>query len=195
MKTFNLAVLNTNLFPTTTKPLVLSTSVHIYMVKQAIMDQAAVALSFYLPEDTHYRKIAGYGFPYLAGTKQDGSILVYIQGQGKVDLSTAMPLPSADITYIDVDPVKEQLHLTENEHFKYVALSKYFALWIDKYLSDPAQKDFFLKSLKGAHEVVSACAAYLVKDFEIQYELMEIFDINQQVDYLYRLLISNQLIR
>jgi hypothetical protein len=194
MKTFILSVPNTNLFPFTIRPINIQSEQQANLIRQAVAEQVPVAIGFFVQGEGRSREIAGYGVPYIADMRLDGSLLMYVQGEGKVNISHSTVISNGVITYNDVQVIAEDYALDDNFRHQYVALSKYFANWIDKYIVDPHQKDFFLKSLAGAKEVVAACGTYLVKDFEIQYELMERTNINDQIEYLHRLMLSKQLI-
>lgn len=194
MKTFVLAVPNANLFPFTIKPISIQSIPQAQLIRQSIADQVPMAIGFYMSGESHYRSIAGYGYPYIAESRLDGSILIYVQGDGKVNLNNSTAISNGIITYNDVQLITETYELDESLNENYLALSKYFAYWIDRHMTDPVQKDFFIKSLVGAKEIIAACSAYLVKDFEMQYELMEKVDINEQIAYLHRLMLSSQLL-
>ncbi|MBC7753478.1 MAG: hypothetical protein H7Z71_04515 [Moraxellaceae bacterium] len=194
MKTFILSVPNTNLFPFTIRPINIGSVQQANLIRQAVSEKVPVAIGFHMEGEAQSREVAGYGVPYIADMRLDGSLLMYVQGEGKVNISQSTVISNGIITYNDVQVIEETYALDENIKHQYVALSKYFANWIDKYIVDPNQKDFFLKSLIGAKEVVAACGTYLVRDFEIQYELMEKVNINDQIDYLHRLMLSKQLI-
>lgn len=194
MKTFILSVPSTNLFPFTIRPISIQSVQQSNLIRQAVAEQVPVAIGFFMEGEAQSREIAGYGIPYIADMRHDGSLLMYVQGEGKVNISESTVISNGIITYNDVQVVTEDYVLDDNFRHQYVALSKYFANWIDKYIVDQNQKDFFLKSLTGAKEVVAACGTYLVKDFEIQYELMERININDQIEYLHRLMLSKQLI-
>lgn len=194
MKTFILAVPSTNLFPFTIRPISIHSVQQANLIRQAVADQVPVTIGFIMDGESQSREVAGYGVPYIADMRMDGSLLMYVQGEGKVNLRESTVVPNGIITYNDVEIITENYVLDDHFRAQYVALSKYFANWIDKYIVDQNQKDFFLKSLIGAKEVIAACATYLVKDFEIQYELMELTNINQQIEYLHRLMLSKQLI-
>ncbi len=194
MKTFILSVPSTNLFPFTIRPINIHSVQQANLIRQAIADHVPITIGFYMEGEAQSRQVAGYGVPYIADVRLDGSLLMYVQGEGKVNISQSAVISNGIITYNDVQVIVEDYVLDDHFRHYYVALSKYFAHWIDKYIVDPTQKDFFLKSLIGAKEVVAACATYLVRDFEIQYELMEQSNINDQIEYLHRLMLSKQLI-
>ncbi len=199
MKVFVLPAVQINLFPSTIRPISLQSTQHQLFLQQAISENVPVAIAFYMQGESHYRPIAGFGQatlgePFLNKTSGEMTSLLYIQGEGKVNLSESVIINSGIVTYIEAPLMIENFELSDSSKDAYSLLSKTFAHWIDKYIVDPLQKKFFLKSLSGVKEVIAACSAYLVKDFEMQYELMEITDINEQIIYLYRLMLSQQLI-
>ena len=146
MKVFILPVTHANLFPFTIRPMVIQSVAQAQLIQQAISENVPVAIAFHIEQESTYRTTAGYGHPYIADQKADGSILIYIQGQGKVDLSHSQVLPTGVITYHEVKIINENIILNEKNKNKYEALSKYFAHWIDRYLVDPNQKDFSAES-------------------------------------------------
>lgn len=194
MKTFILSVPSTNLFPFTIRPISIQSVQQSNLIRQAVADQVPLVIGFYSEGESKSRDVAGYGLAHIADLRTDGSLLMYVHGEGKVDISQSDVISNGIITYNEVRVINENYTLDEGLKSEYVSLSKYFANWIEKYIVDQNQKDFFMKSLIGAKEVVAACATYLVRDFDIQYELMELTDINRQIDYLYRLMLSKQLI-
>ncbi len=194
MKVFILSVPNTNLFPFTIRPISIQSVQQANLIRQAVADQVPVAVGFHMEGEARGREVAGYGIPYIADIRTDGSLLMYVHGEGKVNISQSTVVSNGIITYNEVQLITENYDLDDQFRHQYVSLSKYFANWIDKYIPDQNQKDFFLKSLAGAKEVVAACGTYLVRDFEIQYELMEKININDQIEYLHRLMLSRQLI-
>jgi uncharacterized protein len=194
MKVFVLPATQINLFPSTVRPLSLQSTAQVQLIQQAIAEKVPVAVAFFIEGESTYRPLAGFGQAYIADRRSDGSILMYVQGEGKVDLSNARMISNGIINYQEVIEIEEQNDLDDDLKSQYLALSKYFAQWIDKYIIDPGQKQFFLKSLNGTKEVIAACSAYLVKDFEMQYQLMEFHNINDQIKYLHRLMLSQQLV-
>jgi len=57
----------------------------------------------------------------------------------------------------------------------------------------PQQREIFIRGLIGPQEVIGAFAAYLILDYDLQYEMMEIDSLNDQIIFLYRLLESGKL--
>jgi len=74
-----------------------------------------------------------------------------------------------------------------------MTLSQLLVQWVQKHIADAQQREIFVRSLKGPQEIIGAFAAYLIRDYDLQYEMMEIFSLNEQIRYLYRLFESNEL--
>lgn len=184
---------NINLFPNTTKPLNIFEPRYVEMVNQSIQLGIPIALCF-VPEGSHeIRPIAGFAVPQVIERRADGTMLVFMAGQGKAQLNlntikTEDLVSSMEGTIVDEDKV-----LDEKLRVKYVALSEVLVRWVTNHISDPLQRETFIKSLKGPQEVIGAFSAYLIYDYDLQYEMMEITSLNEQIKFLYRLLESGKL--
>lgn len=163
------------------------------MVNQSIQLGIPIALCF-VPEGSHeIRPVAGFAVPQVIERRADGTMLVFMAGQGKAQLNlntikTEDLVSSMEGTVVDEDKV-----LDESLRVKYVALSEVLVRWVTSHISDPVQRETFIKSLKGPQEVIGAFSAYLIYDYDLQYEMMEITSLNEQIKFLYRLLESGKL--
>ncbi len=184
---------NVNLFPSTTKPLQIFEERYILMVRDSIAQKIPVAICF-VPEGTQeIRPIAGFGFPQIVESRADGTLIVFIVGVGKAfldlqNLKSVDPFIVAHGKNIDQD-------VTVDDGFRphYVKLSHVLIRWIKTHVADANQQEIFIRSLIGPQEVVSAFAAYLVTDYDLQYELMQLNSLSEQIQFLYRLLESGEL--
>lgn len=165
------------------------------MVEDSIASQTPIALA-YVPEngDT-YRSVSGYGFPQVIDQRPNNTVLIFLQGLGKIRILSEDKAASLGKPYIvaDCEVLMEDLAVDESLKDKYVSLSKLLVQWVQKHIPDPQQREIFIRSLTGPQEIVSAFAAYLIRDYDLQYEMMEIFNINDQIKYLHRLYESNEL--
>lgn len=193
MKCFVFPLTHANLFPLTTKPLNIFEPRYLQMVEDSLETKTPIALA-YVPEngDT-YRSISGFGIPQVIDQRPNDTLLIFLPGQGKIrilqeDTSDAKPYIIAEC-----EIVVEDLEVDETLKPKYMTLSKLLVQWVQKHIPDAEQRDIFIRSLKGPQEIVSAFAAYLIRDYDLQYEMMEIFNINDQIRYLHRLYESNEL--
>lgn len=186
-------LVNVNLFPSTTKPLQIFEERYIQMIQDAITAKKAIALCFVPEGSQEIRPIAGYGHPQIIEVRDDGTLLIFINCIGKAHLDLAN-LKAIDPYIVAEGKIIEE-DLTVNEDYKemYVKLSHVLVRWIKKHVPQIAQQEIFMKSLIGPREVVSAFSAYLVSDYDLQYELFQIHSINDQIKFLYRLLESGEL--
>lgn len=164
------------------------------MVEDSLNKNIPIALA-YVPEngDT-YRSIAGFGLPQVIDQRPNDNLLVFLPGTAKVRiLSEDKSDPSLPYIVADCELVKEDFAIDPTLDTKFITLTNLLIQWVQKHIPDQEQREIFIRSLKGPQETVSAFAAYLIRDYDLQYEMMEIFNINDQIRYLYRLYESNEL--
>lgn len=193
MKCFVFPLTHANLFPLTTKPLNIFEPRYLQMVEDSIETKTPIALA-YVPEngDT-YRSISGFGMPQVIDQRPNDTLLIFLPGQGKIRILQEDTSDTKPYIIAECEIVTEDLAVDETLKSKYTKLSKLLVQWVQKHIPDPEQREIFIRSLNGPQEVVSAFAAYLIRDYDLQYEMMEIFNINDQIRYLYRLYESNEL--
>lgn len=194
MKCFVFPLTHANLFPMTTKPLNIFEPRYLQMVEDSFLSQTPIALA-YVPEngDT-YRSIAGFGYPQVIDQRSNESLLIFLPGQGKIKIINEEKSDSSRLYIVaECELINETLQMDDALQAKYSTLSKLLIQWVNKHIPEPQQREIFIRSLKGPQETVSAFAAYLVRDYDLQYEMMEIFNINDQIRYLHRLYESNEL--
>ncbi len=184
---------NVNLFPSTTKPLQIFEERYIQMIQDSVQRKIAIAICFVPEGSQEIRPIAGYGFPQIIETRTDGTLIIFINCIGKV-LIDLENLKSIDPYLVAAgEPIEEEHEVDEKFKDQFMKLSQILARWIKKHVPNQAQQDIFLRSLIGSKEVVSAFAAYLVTDYDLQYELIQLHSINKQIEFLYRLFESGEL--
>ncbi|MCM2352807.1 MAG: LON peptidase substrate-binding domain-containing protein [Pseudobdellovibrio sp.] len=193
MKCFVFPLTHANLFPLTTKPLNIFEPRYLQMVEDSLETKTPIALA-YVPEngDT-YRSISGFGLPQVIDQRPNDTLLIFLPGQGKIRILQEDTSDTKPYIIAECEIVTEDLALDETLKAKYMTLSKLLVQWVQKHIPDPEQREIFIRSLKGPQEIVSAFAAYLIRDYDLQYEMMEIFNINDQIRYLHRLYESNEL--
>ena len=192
-KFFIFPLTNINLFPATTKPLNIFEPRYVEMVNQSISRGIPIALCF-VPEDSNeIRPIAGYSIPQVIERRPDGTLLVFMAGQGKALLNLATIKTEDTVSSMEGSVVVQNQVLDENLKPKYMALSEVLVRWVTKHVVDFHQREIFVKSLLGPQEVIGAFAAYLIYDYDLQYEIMEINSLNEQIRFLYRLFESGKL--
>ena len=192
-KFFIFPLTNINLFPHTTKPLHIFEPRYIEMVNQSIQNGIPIAICF-VPEGTsEIRPVAGYAIPQIIERKLDQTLLIFMSGQGKVQLDLKSINTEDLVSSMEGIPLPEDLVLDEGLKSKYMNLSEVLVRWITTHITDPAQRETFIKSLTGTQEVIGAFAAYLIYDYDLQYEAMELTSLSEQINFLHRLLESGKL--
>jgi len=202
MEVFLFPLVNVCLFPGTTKPLNIFEPRYLQMVRDSVATRKPIALGFienvesvkpHKPGETlsYVREIAGFGHPTIVQERLNGTLLIFIQAEGKMKLGQ---LKASDTPYLVVEGqvIPEQILPSEEGSRQVGTLNQILARWIHHHIPDPEQKSIFLSSLKGPQEIVGAFATYLVKDYDIQQMLLEMNDINDKIRILYRLVESNE---
>lgn len=193
MECFVFPITHTNLFPLTTKPLNIFEVKYLKMIEDSIAKKVPIALA-YVPEngDT-YRSIAGFGIPQIIDRRPNDTLLVFLSGLGKVKINKEIQSPDSPYLICEVEKIHEDLTLNDELKTKYMILSQLLVQWVQKHIPDHHQREIFIKNLTGPQEIIGSFAAYLIRDYDLQYEMMEIFSLNEQIQYLHRLFESNEL--
>lgn len=184
---------NINLFPHTTKPLHVFEPRYVEMVNQSIKHGIPIAVCFVPEGSTEIRPVAGYAIPQIIERKLDQTLLVFMSGQGKVQLNLESVQTEDLVTSMHGVPLEEERSLSEDLESKYMNLSEVLVRWITTHIFDPVQRETFIRSLKGPQEVIGAFSAYLIYDYDLQYEAMELTTLGEQIRFLHRLLESGKL--
>ena len=192
-KFFIFPLTNINLFPHTTKPLHVFEPRYVEMVNQSIQHGIPIAVCFVPEGSSEIRPIAGYAIPQIIERKLDQTLLVFMSGQGKVQLDLKTISTEDLVSSMQGRPVDEDRSLDEALKSKYMNLSEVLVRWITTHITDPTQRETFIRSLTGPQEVVGAFAAYLIYDYDLQYEAMELTSLGDQIRFLHRLLESGKL--
>lgn len=204
MEVFVFPLGNVVFYPSTSKPLNVYEPQYIQMVHDSIHLGIPIALGYvdqpelqYLYEPgselTFVRSIAGYGTPQIIEKKSDGSLLVFVQGKGKVKLG---PVRNEVKPYI----VCEAQVISENHHVKTElirtlgTLRKVLAKWIEKHMGGEQSQQQFLRNIRTPEEILGCFASYLVADHDFQQIILESDDINEKIDLVSRLILSQEIV-
>lgn len=204
MEVFLFPLVNVTLFPRTTKPLNVFEPRYLAMIKDAIETKTPIALGFI--EDPSkvipvrpgepvpfVREIAGYGYAQIVEERVNGTLLIFLQGQGKLRLGNVLDRGTPYIV-CEGSIIPENSILEPPQKSKLISLQKILHRWVHTHIPDPAQQDMFLRNLSHPEEVVGAFSSYMVRDYDLQQMVLEYNDINEKVLFLHRLMESNELI-
>ncbi len=203
MEVFLFPLVNVSLFPKTTKPLNIFEPRYLEMVRVAAGKKLPVAIGFI--EDasqvmpvkvggsvTFVRPVAGFGYLQIVEERLNGTILVFLQGVGKVRLGKVVERGTPYMV-VEAEQVIEVVIPTPENSIKLEHLLKILTRWIRLHIPDLQQKEIFMKSLSGPEEIVGAFSSYLVRDYDLQQMALEFNDINEKIQFLHRLIESNEL--
>ncbi|MBC7370780.1 MAG: LON peptidase substrate-binding domain-containing protein [Bdellovibrionaceae bacterium] len=203
MEVFLFPLVNVSLFPRTTKPLNVFEPRYLEMIREAADKKIPIAIGFIedpsrvgpvKPGETvgYIRPVAGYGFAQIVEERLNGTLLVFLQGTGKLRLGKVLdrgtPYMVLEAEVIEETSIVSAASQTQLDH-----LMKILTRWIDGHIPDPAQQEVFMKGLNGPAEIVGAFSSYLVRDYDLQQMALELNDINDKIQFLHRLTESNEL--
>ncbi len=203
MEVFLFPLVNVTLFPRTTKPLNIFEPRYIHMIKEAIQKRTPIAIGFIedpskvsavtAGENVPFvREIAGFGVPQIIEERLNGTLLVFLQGQGKLKLGRVVEKEASYIV-CEATVVPETSAVRADLINPLQSLGKILQRWIQIHIPDPGQRDVFMKNVTHPEEIVGAFASYLVRDYDLQQMVLEFDDINDKIEFLYRLTESNEL--
>lgn len=203
MEVFLFPLINATLFPQTTKPLNVFEARYLAMVKEAIQTQTPIAVGFI--EDpakvapvvpgkkvSFVRELAGYGYAQIVEERLNGSLLIFLKGQGKLRLGNVIDRQKPFIV-CEGQIVTEKTVVEAEQKNKLDSLYKVLTRWVHTHLQDSSQRDLFLGNLLNPEEIVGSFASYLVRDYDLQQMVLEYDDINEKINFLHRLVESNEL--
>lgn len=200
MEVFLFPLVNVTLFPKTTKPLNIFEPKYLAMVRQSVLMQTPIAVAFV--EDakleqvavvgekiSFVRPIVGFGQAQIIEERTNGTLLIFLQGQGKARLG---PLKEIKQGYLvcEAEIVQENLVVETKEQDLLKDLHKILTRWIRTHIPDPVQQDVFLKNVAGPEEILGAFGSYLVRDYDLQQMVLEFDNINEKIRFLHRLVES-----
>ncbi len=202
MEVFLFPLVNVTLFPKTTKPLNIFEPRYIEMVYKSMEMLTPIAIGFIedpaqvsrvVPGNrvNFVREICGYGQPQIVERRDNGTLLIFVTGQGKVRVGPVIDR-SLPFLVCEAEKVEEELTLSDRSARRLDTLHQVLTRWIQSHIPEPRQREIFTRNLKGPEEIIGAVAAYLVKDYDMQQLLLEMPDLEQKVEMLFRLFESNE---
>lgn len=203
MEVFLFPLVNVTLFPSSTKPLNVFEPRYITMIKDSIESKTPIAIGFIddpskvtlLQEGDpvpFVRSVAGYGMAHIVEERPNGTLLVFIQGLGKIKLGEVKSIKNSYLV-CDGEVISENLAVESYAQPDLMAILKILLRWVRSHIQDKNQQDIFLQNLRQPEEIIGAFAMYLVRDYDLQQMVLEYDNINDKISFLYRLVQSNEL--
>jgi Lon protease-like protein len=203
MEVFLFPLVNVSLFPRTTKPLNIFEPRYLEMVKTAAEQKLPIAIGFI--EDagavgpvkpgemvSYVRPVAGYGTVQIVEERLNGTVLIFVQGKGKLKLGKVVDRGTPYLV-LEAEIIEEVTAVRPESQPAMDNLLKILTRWIHTHIPDPQQQEIFTRSLSGPEEIVGAFSSYLVRDYDLQQMALEFNDINEKIFFLHRLTESNEL--
>lgn len=204
MKVYVFPLGNVVFYPSTSKPLNIIEPRYIQMVRDSIRNNTPIALGYVDDPEHEYpynagerlgfvREVAGFGQPMILEERADGTLLIFLQGRGKVRLG---PVVASDAPYIvcEAEPIPEN-HIMENAIAnEFMMINKVLKKWIENHIPEPKNRDQFMNSIRSAEEVIGCFASYLVADHDMQQLLLETNDINEKIHLVSGLIASGEIV-
>lgn len=203
MEVFLFPLVNVTLFPGTTKPLNIFEARYLKMVEDSLKTQTPIALGFVddplkirglkVGEPVDYvQSVCGYGHPQVIEERENGSRLVFLYGMGKLKIHS-LKKDSEPYLVCEAEVIKEETVIGDFRMAQLRKLHQMLNRWIERNIIDPAQREIFTRSISQPLEIIGASASYLIRDHDIQQEVLEKNSLEEKIELIYRLASSSEL--
>lgn len=181
-------------FPATAKPLNIFEPRYIKMVDDAVQSNSLIALAFsdyyrlqnYSTLDEMHiqiRRVAGVGKPTVLERKNDNTMLIVLEGRGKVKLGGPIYSPEPYLIHKG-EWIEEKTKLEKKNIFRLNRFHKEFVNWLYTNVDDRQRLDLFLSQIEEPEEKINYVCSLMVHDAESQQKLLEVDDINLRLEML-----------
>lgn len=189
-------------FPSTAKPLNIFEPRYIKMIDDAVHSNSFVALAFSdyyrlhgfnSDNESHVqiRRIAGVGRPTVLERRKDETMLIVLEGAGKVKLGGPIYSPEPYLIHKG-EWIEENLELEQENIFRLNRFHKEFVSWLYTNVDDRNRLDLFLGQIDRPEEKVNYVCSLMIHDAEAQQRLLEVNDINVRLELLSKYLESRE---
>ncbi|MFN7455147.1 MAG: LON peptidase substrate-binding domain-containing protein [Pseudobdellovibrionaceae bacterium] len=188
--------------PSTSKPLNIFEPRYIQMVKDSLrtgtpiaighVDNTEIEHKYFVGEKLGFvRPVAGFGMPLILEERADGSMLIFLQSQGKCFLGN---VTDVGFPYIvaEAHPILENLELSQSQSAHFMTVHKVLMGWLKTNIPDPANLEQLIRNIQTPSEVIGCIASYLILDHDLQQLILESDDINEKVHLVQGMLASGE---
>lgn len=181
-------------FPSTAKPLNIFEPRYIKMIDDAVQSNSLIALAFSdyyrlhgysLDNDSHLqiRRVAGVGRPTILERRNDDTMLIVLEGRGKVKLGGPIYSPEPYLIHRG-EWIDENTELEQENVFRLNRFHKEFVNWLYSNVDDRQRLDLFLNQIEEPEEKINYVCSLMIHDAEAQQKLLELNDINDRLEML-----------
>jgi ATP-dependent Lon protease len=93
----------------------------------------------------------------------------------------------------EAEVIKEDTNIGDFRKAQLRKLHQMLNRWIERNILDPAQSEIFARSISQPLEIIGASASYLIRDHDIQQEVLEKNSLEEKIELIYRLASSSEL--
>lgn len=181
-------------FPSTAKPLNIFEPRYVKMIDDAVQSNSLIALAFsdyyrlhgYSSDSESHvqiRRVAGVGRPNILERRKDDTMLIVLEGTGKVKLGGPIYSPEPYLIHKG-EWIEENLDLERENIFRLNRFHKAFVSWLYSNVDDRQRLDLFLSQIDEPEEKINYVCSLMVHDAEAQQRLLEVDDINVRLKLL-----------
>ncbi len=177
-------------FPSTTIPLNIFEPRYIQMVNDAVASQTPLALTMDVPgeegEGRGRKVIAGFGEVSVAKRNPDGTMVILVKGQGRVELDEVVQQTPYIACMARVVSEVDDLDWSHRGQVK--AFREMLSAWADEHIPSADHRRMLLHEVNEPKKLVECIASLMVRDPAARQAILETSDINERVTLIEALL-------
>ncbi len=202
MEVFVFPLSNYVFYPSISKPFNIFEARYIQMVRDSVAMGRPIAIGhvdepsgqhlYHAGEKLNFvREMAGFGTASIIEEKSDGSLTIFLSGQGKLRLGKVL---DKSVPYIvcEAEIVTENLmvesHAVQDLHL----IHKMFIQWVERNVQEPKHRAQFMDLIQAPSEIVGCFVSYLILDQDLQQMILEEDDINKKITLIKALILSGE---
>lgn len=202
MEVFVFPLAHAVFYPSISKPFKIFEPRYIQMVRDAMeqgrpiaighVDQAEAHHQFFAGEKLSFvREIAGFGTATIVDQKDDGSMTIFLAGQGKVKLGKVLDKKTPYIV-CEAEIMTENMIVDSQSIQNLHLIHKMFIRWVEKNIQEPRHRAQFMDLVQAPSEIIGCFVSYLILDQDLQQMLLEEDDINKKISLIKALILSGE---
>jgi len=202
MQVFLFPLVNVTLFSGTTKPLNIFEPRYLQMIEDSISQKIPIAVGFVddpnatpqvLPGEfpSFIRPLAGYGLPQIVERRNNGTMMIFLRGEGKIHLKSVLDLQRPYLV-CDANIIPESEEVSTEGLALVKSMQQILKHWLKTHIPDVEQQNIFLRNMTGPLEILGAFTTYLVRDYDLQQTVFELPSLEEKIHFAHRLIQSGE---
>lgn len=192
------------LYPSFSKPFVVVEPQFIQMVEDSVRTGVPVAVGmvqepmkshqYHVGEKLSFvSEVVGYGIPLIVERRPDGTLIVFIEGQGKARLGKVVDRQKPYIV-CEAEKIEENHEIRPEVFPMFLAVHKVMIEWMNSHIMDERSREQFVQYIRSPEQVIGCYASYLIVDSDIQQMILDSDDINEKIQMISRIISSKGLV-